>query len=195
MLNTLLCMYLTILPLSVSGICNMLFTKTQFYQKHKQPIDNGKNYKDGKRIFGDNKTWIGFFSMIIISVIIHILIGVCIDILHLKHMSDLYLLFNNTIMYNAAIGALSGFLYMIAELPNSFIKRRLDIASGKTDKGLKGVIFFIVDQVDSLIGITILLYIVSDIRIGKAVQYVILGALTHIGINLMLYTLKIRRNI
>ena len=133
--------------------------------------------------------------MIIISVIIHILIGVCIDILHLKHMSDLYLLFNNTIMYNAAIGALSGFLYMIAELPNSFIKRRLDIASGKTDKGLKGVIFFIVDQVDSLIGITILLYIVSDIRIGKAVQYVILGALTHIGINLMLYTLKIRRNI
>ena len=195
MLNTLLKMYLTILPLSLSGIINMLFTKTQFYKRHNRPIDNHRNWKDGKRIFGDNKTWIGFISMIVISIIIHVIVGACIDMLHINHMSELYLLCDNTVLYNLIFGLLAGFLYMIAELPNSFIKRRLDIASGKTDKGIKGVIFFIIDQIDSLVGIAFLFCIIAKISVWKAVQYIILGAITHIGINLVLYALKIRKNI
>lgn len=173
----------------------MFFTKTQFYKKHSHPIDNYKTWKDGNRIFGNNKTWVGFFSMIIISTTIHILTGLCIDALGLSYISDLYLISKNTIIYNTAIGIMSGFIYMIAELPNSFIKRRVGIEAGKTDKGLKGLIFFIVDQIDSLVGIAILFCIISKISAVKAIQYIILGAITHICINLILYVLKIRQNI
>ena len=57
-------MYLTMFPVAVGGILNMIFTKTKFYNKHKYPIDHNKTLKDNKRIFGDNKTYIGFISMI-----------------------------------------------------------------------------------------------------------------------------------
>ena len=88
-----------------------------------------------------------------------------------------------------------GFAYMICELPNSFIKRRIDIKPGKTDNGIKGFIFLIIDQIDSLIGVVLVLNIISDISIVKSIMYVILGAFTHISINYILYKLKIRRNI
>ena len=39
--------------------------------------------------------------------------------------------------YNLLIGALLGLFYALFELPNSFLKRRLDIKPGKTIKGKK----------------------------------------------------------
>ena len=55
-------------PLILGGIANMVFTKTKFYKKHASPMDKGKVWKDGKRVFGENKTWIGFVSMIIFCI-------------------------------------------------------------------------------------------------------------------------------
>ena len=62
-------MYITLLPVILGGIGNMLFVKTVFYKKHRKPIDGGKN------IFGNNKTWIGAFSMIIQVTIFQILVS------------------------------------------------------------------------------------------------------------------------
>jgi hypothetical protein len=84
---------------------------------------------------------------------------------------------------------------MIFELPNSFIKRRIDIPSGKTVSGVKGILFFIVDQIDSLVGVMFVLYLLSDISFGRYLAYVGVGGLTHIVINLLLKLLKIRRNV
>ena len=84
---------------------------------------------------------------------------------------------------------------MIFELPNSFIKRRLDIIPGKTDKGIKGMIFFLVDQFDSILGVILVLAIVSGISFREYVEYVLLGGFTHVVINLFLYILKIRKNL
>jgi hypothetical protein len=80
---------------------------------------------------------------------------------------------------------------MISELPNSFIKRRLDITPGKT----KNIWSFIVDQFDSIIGVMLLLYIFSDISFIKYIIYVLVGGLTHVIINLILYLTKVRKNI
>lgn len=188
-------MYLTISPLIISGVLNMVFTKTTLYKKHNTPIDSHKLWKDGKRILGDNKTWIGFYSMIAISVIVYLMSGALIKYMHLSSESELYVKYKNTSLYNALLGLASGFIYMISELPNSFIKRRLDIPSGKTEKSLKGACFFVIDQIDSLIGIAILLYVITDISVVKALGYLCLGAVTHITINIILHKLKIRKNI
>ena len=195
MVKTLLHMYLTILPLTISGILNMVFTKTKLYQKHKSPIDRGRVLKDGKRIFGDNKTWIGFISMVLISTCVHAASGVIVSALSISHCSDLYSVYNNTILYNSFVGFMFGLIYMISELPNSFIKRRLDIKAGKTDKGIKGLVFFIIDQIDSLIGVSLLIFLLSNITLWKSVGYVALGAITHITVNLVLYLLKVRKNL
>ena len=172
-------MYITMLPVIMGGIMNMIFTKTPIYKKLKKPIDGGRIFKDGRRIFGENKTWAGFFSMMIFCCITQIAEGMILDIFNMTYRNEFYLRHENTLFYN-----------MI-----SFIKRRINIPSGKTAKGITGKIFFIIDQVDSLIGVMLILYMVSEISFAKYLLYIFLGGITHITVNAVLYGLKIRKNL
>lgn len=188
-------MYITMLPVIIGGILNMIFTKMPLYKKLKTPIDGNLHLKDGKRLFGDNKTWIGFFSMIVFCCMAQITEGVVLKIAGMTDRNEFYLCNENTPLYNIMIGILLGFAYMLFELPNSFIKRRLDIPAGKTIKGGRGLFFFLFDQIDSLIGVMLILYIVSEISIAKYLLYVLLGGFTHISVNAVLYAFKIRKNL
>ena len=188
-------MYLTMFPLILGGIANMVFTKTKFYKKHASPMDKGKVWKDGKRIFGENKTWIGFVSMIIFCIFFQIICGSLCNILQWNHANDLYVSNDNTIWFNALFGALIGFTYMLFELPNSFIKRRFDIDAGKSGRGIKGIIFFIIDQIDSLVGVMFILYLFTDISIWKYFGYILVGAFTHIAVNGFLCLMKVRKRL
>lgn len=182
-------------PLIAGGIANMLFTKTALYRKYKMPMDGGRNWKDGKRIFGDNKTWIGFASMVVFCMIFQVLCGWVCDSFSWNAANDLYHSNPNTTWFNAWFGAVIGTVYMLCELPNSFLKRRLRIAPGRTGRGFLGIVFFLIDQIDSLVGVMLVLVLVADISARKYVAYVLLGALTHISVNLLLYALKVRKNI
>lgn len=186
-------LYITMLPLILSGIVNMLFVKTPIYKKYKIPIDCNKNWIDGKRIFGDNKTFIGFISMIVFCIIFQILWGYVGELCQLNSQNDWYLIYSNSIGYNAVSGFLVGLFYMLFELPNSFIKRRINIIPGKTDKGIKGIVFFVIDQIDSLIGVFLVLKLLSGIAWSKYFLYLLVGGLTHITINLMLWLWGIRQ--
>lgn len=188
-------MYLTMSPLIAGGIANMIFTKTALYRRHKVPMDRGRLWKDGRRILGDNKTWIGFFAMAGFCTVFQILCGLLCAALGWDEFNDLYRVHPNTLGFNALFGFLIGLTYMLWELPNSFIKRRLQIEPGKTGHGITGILFFLIDQVDSLLGVMLVLYMVSDISIAKYFAYVFLGALTHITVNLLLYAVKVRKNI
>lgn len=188
-------MYITTLPVILSGILNMVFTKTKVYKKYNFPIDKNKYLADGKRIFGDNKTWIGFASMIFICIAVQLLWGSVARLSGLDAHNELYHLHQNRFSYNLLIGALWGLVYMLLELPNSFIKRRLDIEPGKTKKSAVGAVFFVIDQIDSLIGVAAVIYFFSDISFVKCLGYIALGGITHIVVNLILFKLKVRRNL
>ena len=58
-----------------------------------------------------------------------------------------------------------------------------------------GIVFYVIDQIDSLVGVMLVLLLVADISAAKYFAYVLLGALTHIAVNLLLYAVKVRRNI
>jgi hypothetical protein len=49
-------------------------------------------------------------------------------------------------------GALLGLGYVAGELPNSFLKRQLDIKPGEAGRGAWAPVFWVIDQVDSLAG-------------------------------------------
>lgn len=188
-------MYLTMSPLIIGGILNMVFTKTKTYKRLARPIDCQKILKDGKRIFGDNKTTVGFVSMVVLCAVLQSLVGYVCSLFEIETYNDLYCSNSNNIIFNLCFGASVGFVYMLFELPNSFIKRRLNIAPGETTGGGLGVLFFIIDQIDSLIGVMALLCIVANLSFVNYVQYVLVGGITHIAINITLYFLKIRRNV
>lgn len=189
-------MYVTLMPVIFAGILNMIFTKTKLYKIHRQPMDKNKLLKDGKRLFGDNKTWIGFCSMTLFGLSMQMLWGVlCNNITFLGDNNYLYLNHSNTILYNGIVGFLLGLSYMVFEIPNSFIKRRINITPGKTTKGIIGILFFIIDQIDSLFGVALILSLFYEMTLFQYFMYIIVGGVTHILVNLILYKLKIRRNI
>lgn len=196
MMKTILTMYITMMPVILAGISNMVVVKRNWFKKRAKPMDGGKELKDGKRIFGNNKTWLGFLTMIGCSIVTHVVWGlICRLFTDMQNMNQLYLCYENTLLYNIIVGAIMGAAYMIFELPNSFIKRRLDIPDGKTERGLKGKLFFVIDQLDSMFGVILVLAVASKISLLQYINYVLLGGLTHICVNLVLYKLKIRRNL
>src|SRR3989304_6726931 len=89
------------------------------------PMDFGKNFVDGRRVFGQNKTFRGFFFGLIIGVFVGLVE---------------YAVFGYPLLFSflSPLGALFG------DLTGAFLKRRLDIAPG----GLLPV----VAQVDFVVG-------------------------------------------
>ncbi len=186
-------MYITMLPVIAGGILNMLFVKTPIYRRLKSPIDGGKYMRDSRRILGGNKTWIGFFGMIVFCALAQAAWGaVC---LLFPDLCYIYFRFKNTPLFNLAAGACMGLAYMLFELPNSFVKRRLDIPDGKTVTGVKGRVFFVIDQADSLFGVAAVYALLYPMPVWQYFLYILLGAVTHISVNSILHALKIRKNL
>lgn len=186
--------YITLMSAIFAGIINSVFCKTKSLSKLKIPMDNNKTLSDGKRIFGDNKTWKGFIGYIIFNIICAMIFGFIWKITKLEEMNYFYINHDNTISYNLLIGFLLGLFYALFELPNSFIKRRLDIKPGKTNNGLSKYFFIFLDQADSVFGMALVVWMFYPIGILLYLFIVLIGATTHILINILLYLLHLRKN-
>ena len=193
-MKNILMMYITLLPSILAAILNMIWCKLPILKLFQVPMDFNKNFYDKKRIFGDNKTWKGFIGYIILNTIMMILWGTLCNISNINHYNYFYINYENTIAFNILIGILLGLGYSLFELPNSFIKRRLDIKPGKTTKGFKKVFFIILDQADSVFGCCLVVYLFYNLGIKLYLAYVVVGATTHIIFNMILYFLKLRKN-
>ena len=82
---------------------------------------------------------------------------------------------------------------MVSELPNSFIKRQIDIAPGATTSGILNLFFYIFDQIDYLVGV----WIVFAFFVGVTFQRVVFSAVflffSHQIISLLGYWLGMRK--
>ncbi|MDJ0589766.1 MAG: CDP-archaeol synthase [Pleurocapsa sp. MO_226.B13] len=127
--------------LFIAGILEAFFWKTSVFRLLNVPIQ--------AQWFGANKKWRG-----LISLPIAMLISV-----YLLHLIESLVSFpQNIILFSdfnlIEFGLLVGFVFNLSELPNSFIKRRLDIPPG--DENNK--IFYFIDHMDSTYGVLILWY-------------------------------------
>ena len=187
-------MYVTLMGPIIAGIVNSIFCKTSLLKKLNKPMDFKKKFIDNKRIFGDNKTWKGFVGYIIFNVIFAIIFGFIWKLCKIEDLNYFYQNYDNTVSFNILIGFLLGLFYGLFELPNSFIKRRLDIKEGKTTSGFKKIFFIFLDQADSVLGMALVVWMFYPIGIKKYLLFVLVGALTHIIINMLLYFLHLRKN-
>jgi len=127
------------------------------------PIDRGRSFH-GKRIFGDNKTYRG-----IVVVGIGTAIGFALQALLLHQIASIRSieLFDYAFPKVVPLGLAIGIGAMLSELPNSFIKRQFEIAPGSVAKGWKGVVFYVYDQIDLLVGAWIALAIVVPVTVER----------------------------
>lgn len=187
-------MYLTLLSPILAGITNSLFCKSNLLLSLKKPLDFNKNFIDKKRIFGNHKTFKGLFGYIFFNIIFSILLGFIFNIFKINEYNFFYVYHENILSYNLLIGFLLGLFYALFELPNSFIKRRLDIEPGKSLKGIKKIFFVFIDQADSIFGIALVVWFFYPLGIKIYLLYILIGAFTHIIINMLLYFLHVRKN-
>lgn len=169
---------LLVFPLIVSGVLHMVIVKMDILSYLKKPIH--------PRWFGVNKTWRGFVVMplatwpgVVLAQWGEGLLDLNAPLLS-SHSSLLFAVF-------------LGLAYCLAELPNSYIKRRMGIKEGKTADRFK-VFFTTLDLTDSAFGCFLVYKWLLAISWAMFWWAIFLGAIIHLFFNLLLYLLKIRQN-
>ncbi|MFP5387235.1 MAG: CDP-archaeol synthase [Bacteriovoracia bacterium] len=166
------------IPLIVGGIIHMVAVKADILSYLKKPIH--------QRWFGQSKTWRGFVVMPLAT-----WPGVWLA-QRLESIFDL----NAPLLspYSSFLLALIlGLGYCLAELPNSFMKRRLGIQEGKTSSKHKWL-FIVIDQADSAVGCMIAYSLLIQISISTILLTIFFGTGLHLIINMSLYWGGIRKN-
>ena len=129
-------------------------------------MDFGKNFVDGKRVLGNNKTFRGFFFGLAIGIAVGLVES---------------MLFNYPFLFSlfTPLGALLG------DLTAAFLKRRLGIAPG----GL----FPIVDQVDFVVGAIVFALPLEMVNWDLAVAALVITPPIHLLTNIGAYKLKLKK--
>jgi CDP-2,3-bis-(O-geranylgeranyl)-sn-glycerol synthase len=131
------------------------------------PLDFGKNFVDGRRVFGKNKTFRGFFFGLAIGILVGLM--------------EFFLL-----SYPLLFVVLSPLGALLGDLAGAFLKRRLNIPPG----GLLPV----VDQVDFVVGALVFTLPLQIISWEVAVAMLIITPPIHLLTNLAAYKLKLKSN-
>ena len=93
----------------------------------------------------------------------------------------------------AALGAWAGLGFMLGELPNSFVKRQLDVAPGQAPRGRVGaLVSFIVDRTDSIIGMLIALSVAVPTPWMTWLYSLLIGPGIHLAFSVLLYRLGVK---
>jgi CDP-diglyceride synthetase len=177
-----------------AGAMNMVFVKAPLLSGLSQPMDRGIRFRDGKRLLGDNKTWKGCVGMIAITAIFLAAAGwLATNFPVFQRLSLIPFHEFKSPLDAWFFGALWGLAYVLAELPNSFLKRRIDILPGENATGVKGFFFLVLDQADSVIGCVIVLPLFSSITWLDAIVLIALGSLIHYLTNLGLFAVRLKQ--
>ena len=132
-----------------------------------QPMDFGKNFVDGKPVFGKNKTFKGFFF--------GLTVGVAVGMVE-------WVLFGYPFLFSVLLplGALCG------DLAGAFLKRRLGIAPGD--------LLPIIDQIDFVVGALLFSLPLAIMYWELAVAVILITPPIHLLTNFLAYKLKLKRN-
>ena len=177
-------------PILLAAVAQGLCIRYDWLARIKKPLDLGLSL-GGKRIFGDHKTWRGLAINVAFCGV-----GSLIQA-RLQREGSLpgWLPLMDYETHAPLVGFLLGLGMTVGELPNSFAKRRLDIAPGKGGKGLKGIAFFLFDQVDLAVGIWVFLLFL----IGPSLQMVLwsfaITIVCHVAVSMIGYLLGMRKTL
>ncbi len=161
---------IVILPLILSNVLHMVVVKKNAMSILVIPI-----WKEG---FGKNKTWRGLLFLPVCNAVFLFIID---------------RLFQLNVVEPIILGATLGLVYMLSELPNSFVKRRLGIKSGERSENYHFIVQLI-DKMDSAIGVTLTYFILGYANIQTVLLLLVFASGTHILVSYILVLLKIKKS-
>ena len=174
MANIIIETFWLLLPAGIANMSPVLFT---WLRVLKTPVDFGKTYR-GKAIFGKNKTFRGLIVGILIATFVVYL------------QQRVPFLRSSLVDYAAVnvwlLGLLLGGGALLGDMIESFFKRQLSIAPGKS--------WVPFDQLDWVLGALILVSIVVSLSVAHIITALLLFGILHPLINLIGYALRIKKN-
>jgi len=163
--------------------------RTAISQRLAIPLDGGARIR-GRRIFGDNKTLRGFAVMIPAASMASLVLAALLRSVAPNLAAGLWPL---SLIGTATLGAWAAVGFMLGELPNSFVKRQLDIAPGAAPRGsVARVVAFLIDRYDSILGMLIAVTLVAGIPWATWAYVIVLGPPIHWSFSLLLYHLGVK---
>jgi hypothetical protein len=145
------------------------------------PLDLGRLWR-GRPILGPNKTWRGLVVWVVATAVFSVLVFTV-----LPPTDD------RPVVGWFGFGLLLGAGYALAELPNSFVKRRLGIeAGGETTRHVRWQ--YLADQGDSVLGMFVVVVLVLDVAWPWLLLLTALGLLLHVLGDTVLHATGVKPN-
>ncbi len=159
---------IVVAPLVLANTLHMLLVKRSWLNFINIPISD--------QLFGSNKTWRGFVFLTVVNAFLVFLMTQ---------------LFSIPINNSALLGAILGFTYLLFELPNSYMKRKLGVTPGAKHQQYR-YFFSWVDKSDSAFGLSLVYYLLGYVDWKMAILLYFICSITHIISSLILVGLKIK---
>ncbi len=150
----------------------------------KAPLDAGATLRS-RRVFGDNKTWRGALAMAF-GVLAATLVLSCVPAYWSRLPAEIQR------VGPAVFGGLLALGTVLAELPNSFVKRQVDIAPGSQRGSAVGVLLSVYDQGDFVPGIWLTLLPVWVMSPAQALTVFAVVVVVHLALNGVGYAIGVR---
>ena len=83
--------------------------------------------------------------------------------------------------------------YMLFELPNSYIKRKLGVVSGENSKKYS-IVQKLIDKLDSLVGIFIFYYVAMPVTFKMIAVLFTAALIIHISVSYLLVVIKVKKS-
>jgi hypothetical protein len=183
MVDPIACGAFILLAFTLAGIAQTAWFASRASRAFALPLDGGLRFRR-RRLFGANKTIRGFVVMVPAAAASFALLGAITP--------ASVGLWDLTASSFAALGAVAGFGFMAGELPNSFIKRQLDIVPGAAPfKRIAASIQFAADHLDSGIGMLVAMTALVPVPwqtwavvliVGPAIHWMFSVVMFHLGL-------------
>jgi hypothetical protein len=187
---------LMLLPLILSNVIHMVLVKLNVLKWMNIPI--------WESAFGRNKTWRGVFIIVVLTGLFSILISGIIPIkysysLDFEELQKWNFLSKKDLSFQtncAILGMWLGCMYLLFELPNSWIKRRLGICAGAlAESTLQRWTFMLVDKSDSAVGVVLFYGWTFQLSLEMQIKLFIISVIIHISLAWLLYKLRIKSSL
>jgi CDP-2,3-bis-(O-geranylgeranyl)-sn-glycerol synthase len=172
------------LPVLGAPLAHAPVLRFNLWPRLARPIDGGRTFR-GRRLLGENKTWRGAAVMFA---------GVMIATIALQRSRRYRVRLPSELQDASPVvtGSLLAASVVVGELPNSFLKRQLDIAPGDQRGSPAGIALSMFDQADFVLATWLLLRPAFKMTAGQALDAAAVVTIVHLPLNVLGYLIGAR---
>lgn len=172
-----------LLAMSAAALAHLAWLKSALSRRFAHPIDCGATWR-GHRLFGANKQWRGLM-MLPPAAALSFAAG--------AWLAPAAAPWAMPLASYALLGGACGTAFMLAELPNSFLKRQLGVAPGQQARtpALRRLCA-LADRVDSALGVWLACVVLVPLPAAAGAGLLVAGPAVHAAFSLLQFSLGLK---